>query len=401
MALGTRRGAAGSSQAPAEPQLVQFNFDARHKSIVPQVFEQEAKQLKKFFKRKPKVSLHQLENALKNHAGQETVKQMVTSFTASYYSSADAHLFFESAGRLLLEAAAKEMGDVSSQRFLLTNSLEMLYLALQKTPKMVSVPVQSLVVSVLKVLGKNFQENYLIERHIHKEMATMINVRRDPSDFNGREKIIKLYLQEKQYYEALLHMVEYEKTMQAKSRPLYHQKQGELAFRKASLFQAMIDHFNSLLTSKSEEGGLFKEAQRLQSFVFRFNRDNTRINIISLKGTDPIGIQKTLLSMSHIANGFYTESTKSRTFTAAYKSFFFMSRNHYVFDDMKKALHNLAEGKRILDTSRLPAKQRDSEKMKFLEFEYRIYMDQGQKRKAEEVGQEINRVSKAMRSTKD
>lgn len=384
----------GDKQRGKEP--VEFTFDARNKSIVTGIFAIEAKNLKRFFARKPKVSLHQMETSLNNSAGEAELRKFIPQFTAYYVKNSDSgHRYLESLGRLLLEAASKEKENGERQWFLILQALETLEGAIQRSPKVLNVPSQSLVVSIYRILGAPYYDTYNTERDIHKEMMTMLNVKKDPNDFTSRERIIKLYLQERNYYSALVHTAEYEKIMQAKSRSLYRQKQGELAFRKASIFQAMIDFYQKTTLGQGEaETNKLAELAKLSGFITRFNRDNRRVNIVPLKSMDVFAVNKTIASMVAIANTFYRDAGKSEYFGGRHKAYFFMARNNWQFDNPKGAQSNIAEAVRLVDLSRMPAKQKAGEKIKLLEFMHRIYVDLGHQRKAEDTSQQLARMRK-------
>lgn len=376
-----------------------FAFNARHKSNLPSVFALEARRLKGFFSRKPKVSLHDLEAALKNFANPDLLRRMMPTFVAFYSRSDSGPLFFEAAGRLLLDAAGKEKEDEERQAFLLREATEVLTLAIQKSPKVLNLSAQGMLVAIFRIMGSEAPQNYFVEKEIHKEMLTMINIKRDPNDLASREKIIKLYLQERNFYEALVHTAEYEKLMELKSRSLYRQKKGDIAFRKAAIFQVMLDHYHRLTSGKEQEGVDRKaEMEKLNAFVVRFNRDN-RVNIIPLKNLDNLSLHKTLNSMVSIAKSFYSEAAQAEHFQHKHKAFFFMARNNFQFDNQKAALHNLAEGIRLLTISPLSEKQKIPELLKLLEFQEMIYNEQGQQRKADETRKEIARLRKEKRGS--
>ena len=394
----------GQETAPAERSRIEappieFNFDARNKSIVPRVFALEASRLKKFFARKPKVSLHQIEEALKQSANEATIRRLSQGFVTFYMKQTEAHQFLESFARLLLEAASKEKEDTPRQWFLLSHAVDMCALALQKSPKVLNIAAQSVIVSILRIMGSSLRESYIIEREVHKEMLTMLNVKKDPNDFASREKLIKLYLRGRKYYEALIHAAEYEKVMQVKSRSLYRQKKGEIAMRKAGIFQSMVDFFYKLRTGELEEGvNKHNEISRLSQFITRFNRDNKRVNIVPLKGIDTLSLNKTLLSLVNIANSFYREASIAEHFPARHKAYFFIAKNNYQFDNVKAALQTLHEGVRMLDVSTMPEGARDKEKLNFLEFQHKIYSELGQQRKADELTQDISKIRRAART---
>ena len=71
----TNQGKVGESRHSNPP--IAFQFDARNKSIVPGVFALEAKRMKRIFSRKPKISLQQLETALKQSATGEVLRNSI------------------------------------------------------------------------------------------------------------------------------------------------------------------------------------------------------------------------------------------------------------------------------------------------------------------------------------
>ena len=389
---------AGESRHADTP--IAFQFDARNKSIVAGVFALEAKNMKRFFSRKPKVSLQQMEAALNKSASGEVLRKSIPKFSAYYMKSNNGHQFLESLGRLLLEAASKEEEDGERQWFILLQALEVLEHAIQLSPKILNVPCQSIIVSIYHILGAPYRDTYYLEKDVQKEMMTMINIKKDPNDFASREKIIKLYLRGRSYYAALVHTAEYEKVMQVKSRSLYRQKKGELAFRKAGIFQAMVD-FYQRMASNTEEGGTNKQTEmaRLNGFITRFNRDNRRVNIVPLKSLNLFALNKTIQSIVAIANNFYEESGKSEYFLARHKAYFFMARNNWQFDNPKGAQTNLAEAVRLVDISRMPPNDKSKEKLKLLEFLHTIYDELGHKRKADETAKHMSRLRKESGAT--
>lgn len=388
-----------NSPPDTEPVALEFTFNARNKSIVPSVFALEGRLLKKILARKPKVSLHDMEDLFNNVASGEEIQSQIAKFSQFYNQHDQGHLFFESLGRLLLEAASKENTDAARQTILLHQALDMMDTALKKSPKVLNIPVQSLIVSLYKVMGSAYSEHYYAEKEVHKEMMTMVNIKKDPNDFNSREKIIRTYLKSGRYFESLIHTAEYEKVMQIKSRSLYRQKIGELAFRKAMIFQAMLDRYLALTNNaEMEDEEKNHETAKLNTFVQRFNQDNNRVSITPLKGYDTLSIRKTLRSMVLIANSFYAEAAQAEHFTQKYKAHFHMARNNHQFDNQKMAFQNLSEGIRVINLSRLAATQKNEEKIKFMEYQVQLYTEQELTRKAEEIQAEITTLRKEIRS---
>ncbi|MCZ6842737.1 MAG: hypothetical protein O7G32_07890 [SAR324 cluster bacterium] len=388
------------SESRHSASALEFAFDARHKSIVRGVFALESRRLKRLFAKKPEVSLHQMESSLNDSVSVAELRKLIPHFIKFYTRDAEhAHQYFEALGRLLLEAASKERGDNDRQWFLLTQCLEMLQLAIQKSPKTLSVAAQSIIVAVCRIMGGPYREHYHYEKEIHKEMMTMLNVKKDPNDFASRDKIIKLYLQLHSYYEALVHLAEYEKIMKIKSRSLYRQKQGEIAYRKAGIFQAMVDFYYALAMNKGDDdSNKIAEMAKLNGFIMRFNRDNKRINIAPLKDLDVFSLNRTIKSMAAIANNFYTDATKSEHFQAGHKAFYFMAHNNWQFDNPKGAQQNLADGVRLLDLSRMSPSQMVSEKLRLMEFQHKIFSELGRQRKADELFQDMAKLRRERRN---
>jgi len=214
-------------------------------------------------------------------------------------------------------------------------------------------------------------------------------VKKDPSDLQGREHIIKLYMRGNRYYEALIQMAEYEKIMRAKSWPLYQQKEGELAFRKAGIFQSMIDFYHNLQAGKKEESQTVMNMAKLSGFITRFNRDNRRLNITPLKGSTVLSVQQTIASMIQIANHYYMEAIRSEKFTSKFKAYFFIAHNHQIAANTKAAIQALNDGMAALDEMRVVPEQKVAEKLKFLELLYRLYQERGLDKQMEQTQREM------------
>jgi len=384
--------AAPNARLKGPERGLEFAFDARKKSIVPAVMAQEKKRLRRLFARKPKVSLHDVEAALAQGVSGQELQRLMEGFHRFYYTHDSAHQYYETLGRLLVEAAAKRKDDPALQRVLLQQALEALSIAIQKSPKAINIAAQSIVVSVSRLLGPAYATTFACEREVHREMVNMLNVRRDPNDFGTRERIIRRYLQGRRYYEALVQLAEYERIMRTTSRPLYQQKQGELAFRKAGILQAIIDHYYRIRTGADGERSNLADLLELQAFTRRFNRDNRRVRLTPMKATSVLALEKTLVSLVAIANSFYLEASKARGFRATYRPLFLMARNNYRFDNRKAALQNLAEGLRLLEHAQVGAQTRTQEKLKLLEFQYRIYQEMGHRAKAEDIYREMSHL---------
>ena len=390
---------AESSAAPAgsaaKPKMrpVAFAFDARSKPIVPQVLELEAKRRKRLFSRKPKVSLEQMASSLASGPSPKDLQKLLPKFNGFYYNNEQADKIYEALGRLFLDAAAKEENDGERQQFLLFQSIDALSIAVQKAPKALSISAQGVIVAVYKILGPQHYETAATEREVHRQMLNMLNIKKDPNDLASRETIIKLYLRGSRYYEALVQMAEYEKIMRVKSRPLYQQKMGEVAFRKAGIFQSMIDFYFNVQSGKREESQKVQNNQKLSGFIARFNRDN-RANITPLANNSVLAMQKTISSMIQIANTFYLEAARSERFIPKHKAYFFIAHNYQIIENSKGAIQNLLEGKRVLELVKIPPQQKAEEKIKFLESLYRVYNDRGHTKAADDALKEIAQMRK-------
>jgi len=379
-------------------ELYSFSFDSRSKPVVEQALAEEAKRLKGFFSRKPKSGLAQTASALEKKTRTADLARMEERFIQFYFTHDAAGRVFEALGRLYLEAAAKENTDPQRQHFLIFHALDALSISLQKSPYCINISAQGVVLAVFRLMGNAYYDTASCEKQIHDTMLNMVNIKKDPNDFNSREKIIKLYMQGERFYDALVHMGEYERVMKAKSRPLFLQKKGELAYRKANIFQTILDFYHRVQTNKGDGSQRVGDMNKLSAFITRFNRDNRRFNITPLAGNSLLAIQKTLSSMVAIANGFYLEAAKSDRFTQKYKAYFYIARNIFLFENPKAALNTLALGIREIDTSRMTPKLKAQEKVKFLEFQYNIFTDMGQPRKADEIQKEISRLNKEIRA---
>ena len=71
-----------------------------------------------------------------------------------------------------------------------------------------------------------------------------------------------------------------------------------------------------------------------------------------------------------------------------------MAHNNWQFDNPKGAQANLAEAIRLVDISRMQAKDKSSEKIKLLGFLHTIYSELGHRRKADETAQQLSKLRK-------
>lgn len=382
------------SAATARARPLSFSFDARAKPLAGQMLEEEAHLRRRWFVRKPRVGLARMDEALKAGAGADELKSLAQRFIQFFYHRDDAERFFEALGRLYLEAAAKETANADRQWFLLFQAIEALSIAIQKSPKVLNVAAQSVIVAIYRILGSKYYETAATEKEVHRQMVNMVSVKKDPSDLTGREHMIKLYMRGHRYYEALVQMAEYEKIMRVKSWPLYQQKQGELEFRKAGIFQSMIDFYYGVKSGKREESQSLVDMAKLNGFISRFNRDNKRLNIAPLTGTTVLALQKTIGTMVTIANHFYMEAVRSEKFPPKFKAYYYIGHNHQLMDNAKQAILALNDGLRELHLLKIPPKQKAEEQIKLLEMLYRLYSDRGLQKEAEAVQKQLAEARK-------
>ena len=377
--------------ANGESKGLAFNFQAKSKPVVAAVIGFEEKLFKKFLSKKPKYSLTQIKQALSKGIPNAELLKRIGLLTGFYYNHEVGPQYFESLGLLLLETAGQESGDAARQRFLMFQALDTLSIGLQKSPHMLNVSIQSAISSIYKVLGKDFRDNFAVERAIHQEMMEMLHVLKDPGDLMRRDKIIRLYMRGKRYYESLGQLAEYEKIMRAKSRPLYLQKSGEIAMRKAGTFQTVIDFYYQVKSGSSQESSVLADFSRLKSFIARFNRDN-RASITPLKGVDAGSLQKTLVSMVKIAETFYRDAIKSVHFNAKHKASFLMARNAYRFDSRKQALEMIRDCIRVIEQEKMSPAQHRTEMLQALELQNTIFNDLGMKAEQEALRLEMAKL---------
>jgi hypothetical protein len=381
------------TSAPA-PRPLRFSFEARSKPLVARVLEREQALRRRWFVRKPRVSLAQIEAALL--AGKQPSELLLLSakFFQFYYHRDDAEDLFEALGRVYLEAASKETENGERQWFLLFQAIEALSVSIQKSPKVLNVGAQSVIVAIYRILGSRFYDIAAVEKEVHRVMLNMLTVKKDPGDLTGREHIIKLYLRGNRYYEALIQMAEYEKIMRAKSWPLYQQKQGEIAFRKAGIFQSMIDFYHNFQAGKKEEANTVINMAKLSGFITRFNRDNRRLNIMPLKGNTILAVQQTIASMVQIANHYYMEAVRSEKFPSKFKAYYFIAHNWQITANTKGAIQALNDGLAALEQMRVIPEQKAAEKLKFLESLYRLYQERGLDKQAADTQLEMAALRK-------
>ncbi|MDH4121774.1 MAG: hypothetical protein OEV94_08740 [Deltaproteobacteria bacterium] len=380
------------------PGPITFAFDARSKPQLEQALALEEKAQGKLFGKKPKVGLKDMEQLLGRSTPESALAEAEQEFLTFYYNHPQASLFFEALGRLLLQSASKAAHDPHLQQIFLFQAVDALSTSIQKGDHSLNLSAQGVMVSVAKLLGPDFRDMAWAEAAVHKEMMTMVGVKKNPNDFNSREKIVQFYLQGGRYYDALVQLAEYEKSMKTSSKSLYQQKKGDIAFRKAQVFQAIIDFYEGVVAGSGKEAEQIDNMGKLKAFTTRFNRDNRHHAIVPLTGKAPADVMKTLASLATIANAFYHEAIKDERYAGKHKGWFLIARNQQRFESPKQAVLSLANGMKEVDLSRMTPKQKNSEKLKLMESLYNLYKEMDMDARAEEMGKEISRLMREGRS---
>ena len=294
--------------------------------------------------------------------------------------------FLEALGRLVLEAASKERINGGYQKYLVYLSIDIFSSAIQHSEKRINGSAASMVASAFKILSPIAPSAYYIEKEILKSMTELT---KEPNDLDARDKIIKLCMKGRRYYEALYQILEYEKIMQLKSRTMYMVKAGEIQFRKATVFQHMIDFYLGV-TAGEQQKNMVEDMGKLRAFISRFNMDNPRTKLLPLAGAGPLAINKTLGSLINVANVYYNGAAANPRFAHRHKAYYCMAHNNLTTDKVKLATNNIISGLEMLAKSNLKAIDKGNEKIQLLEFIIKLYNDNAAPRKAEEYVEQLN-----------
>ncbi|MBF0286883.1 MAG: hypothetical protein HQM14_03625 [SAR324 cluster bacterium] len=390
-------GAKDKSSKKKDLPCIEFKFEARSKPVVEKTLELEAKRQKSFFGKKTKVGIADIDTLLDKQASSKELSSNLHPCILYYkQNEKDGAQFFETLGRLLLEAASKEHTNFTRQRYILYQALDVFSMAIQLTDKRISVSAQGMIMSVSKILSVVNSSTYYIEKEIQATINVMANKKKDLNDLEGRDKIIKLCMKGKRYYEALYQLAEYEKLMQLRSRSMYIMKAGEIHFRQATVFQHIIDFYLGVATGQAQKEQV-EDMGKLRSFIYRFNMDNSKFKLIPLTGDGPLAINKTLGGLITAANVYYGNAGSNSRFAHRHKAYLCMAHNNVITDKIKAAIGNLTKGMETLAKSNLKAVDKGNEKIKFLEQIIKIYNDQGVPRKAEEYAAQLQPLRESVR----
>ena len=363
-----------------------FHFNARAKPITDKMLELEEKNQKGFLSKKTKFPISDIVMMMDQKIPLNDLNRPLTECALFYKKNErEGAEFLEALGRLILEAASKERVDAIYQKYLLYQSLDTFSMAIQHSEKRVNPTVASLMVSTSKVLAPINNSAYYIEKEIHK---SMVELSKEPNDLEPRDKIIKLCMKGKRYYEALYQIVEYDRIMKLKSRSMYAMKEGEIQFRMATVFQHMIDFYVGV-TAGEEQKNVVDDMGKLISFIRRFNMDNSRFKIVPLADKGPIAIIKTLRSLITVANTYYRNATQNPRFAHRHKAHYCMAYNYVTIDNVQAAISQVISGMEALTKSNLKSIDKGNERIQLLEFIIKIYNDHSMSRKADGYVQEL------------
>lgn len=369
-----------------EIRALDFNFDARSKPITEKMLALEAKRQKSFFSKKTNYPITDMIVLLNKKApAKELAKPLAECVMFYKRNEKEGFEFLEALGRLILEAAAKEQLDGGYQKYLFFQAIDTFSMAIQHAEKRVNISATRLIVSTFKILSPVNASAFYIEKEIHKSMGELT---KDPSNLDARDKIIKLCMKGKRYYEALYQIVEYERIMQLKSRTMHIVKAGEIQFRMATVFQHMIDFYIGVTAGEGQKN-LVEDMGKLSSFIKRFNMDNSRFKLIPLAGMGPLAINKTLGSLITVANTYYNGAAANDRFAYRHKAYYCMAHNSVTTDKVKAAISNIMSALEVLAVSNLKTIEKGNEKIQLLEFIIKIYNDHTMSRKAEEYQEEL------------
>ncbi len=301
--------------------------------------------------------------------------------------------FLETLGRLLLEAASSEDTNGSYQNYLLYQAIDVFSMAIQHSEKSINHSAEKMITSAFKVLIPIAPPSYYIEKEVLKNMGELM---KKPNDLDTRDKVIKLCMKGKRYYEALYQIIEYEKIMQLKSRSMYTMKAGEIQFRKATVFQHIIDFYLGVASGKQQKS-MVMDSGKLHSFILRFNMNSSPFKLLPLAGQGPLAINKTLGSLIDAANTYYAEAANNIRFPHRHKAYYFMAYNNNTTDNVKSATNNIMSGLEALAKSNLKSVEKGNEKIQLLEFIIQLYTDGSSPRKADEYVKQLESLRNNVR----
>ncbi|MBF0280553.1 MAG: hypothetical protein HQM13_22340 [SAR324 cluster bacterium] len=370
-----------------EAPTFDFNFEARAKPITEKMLALEAKRQKGFFSKKTKFPITDIIVLLDKKAPQKELNPPLMECLLFYKKNEkEGFEFLEALGRLVLEAASKERLNGNYQTYLLYLAIDIFSSAIQHSEKCVNQSAEGMLASAFKILSPIAPSAYYVEKEILKSMGELT---KEPNDLDIRDKIIKLCMKGKRYYEAFYQILEYEQIMQLKSRSMYMMKGGEIQFRKATAFQHMIDFYLGVASGEQQKN-MIMDSGKLRSFITRFNMDNPRSKLLPLAGPGPLAINKTLASLIDVANVFYAGAANNARFAHRHKAYYCMAHNNNTTDKVKSATNNIISGLEVLAKSNLKAVDKGNEKIQLLEFIIKLYNDNGSPRKAEEYVEQLN-----------
>ncbi len=373
---------ADSSSQNQELQCFEFNFDASTKKLTSSIMEAEEKRQHRLFSSKVKVPISQVTQMLADSTTDMNLLAQGIQICASFYrQQKDGEKFIEVLARWIIDAASKEVSNVSRQLFLLYTAIDVASTSVQTATRKVYPPGCSLMVSTFKVLTPINNTPYHVEKKVHSLMSEML-VNKDLVALESRERIIKFYMQGRRHYEAFYHLNEYEQIMLVQSRAMFLLKSGEIQIYKAKVFQDIIDFYLAVVSGKSQKQQV-KDMGKLRSFITRFNQDFPKSKIVLPSGKNPISINKMLSSMIQISNHYYQEAANNKRFSKAYKAYYSMAQNSMSLDQHKQALKYVEDGIKALGRGNIQKIDAASGKVQLMELAIELHKVAGTSAQAE------------------
>ncbi|MBF0236275.1 MAG: hypothetical protein HQM12_01100 [SAR324 cluster bacterium] len=379
-----------SHKKPRPKALIDFNFNALTMPLTKEVLDLEAERVKSFFKKKPPVLLMDLSSNMKQSRKTSDLEQKLSVCTGFYRK--DSEVFFkvlEVIGLLFLEAASHEKQDAGYQQYLIYQSLDFLSLSVQHAPQCLNISAERMMLNIHRVLRDPLGEN--IGSQIVHQMEKILSKPQDLQSIEVRDQIIRLCLKGHRYYDALYHIQEYERVMKLKSRSMYLIKSGEIQYRKAHVFQQIIDFYVGVFLNKKERAEI-RDMAKLQSFIRRLNMHESNISVENV--SDTLSVHKALVSLINIANNHYQEATNDLKFVYKHRAYYGMAHNYVFLDKPGQAVTSLKSGLKEVDKARLYMLEKMKEKLVLVEYMVHVFTDHGQPQQAADYKNNANQIRK-------
>lgn len=381
-----------SEKTETNASCFEFAFKARSKPITAKMLELDAQQQKSMFSKKNAGCITKIEELLKEDASISNLEALLAEGMFSYQTyKENADLFLEAMARLLLEAAAEERSDAERQRFLLYKALDACSAAIESDSRKLGTSAASLSTSISQLTAPLDKNAFPIEKLIFKEMGVLKKITNENDTLAHRDRIIKLYVKGKRYYEALYHLEMFEKIIKKQGSKMFSLHVGEILFRKASVIQELIDFYNKVLNSAPEKDQLL-DRQKLKSFITRFNHTYPKQQLPVSNNSNPLELKRTLTEMINLAHEWYTQSGENKEFLYRHQSYYRMAVNQSYEDKMELATQTALKGIEVLDGARLKPLEKDKQRLPMLELVAELYKEWKVKDKAEQYRKEFEEL---------